>query len=151
MRSARGHARGRLVGGLYGWWRFCMMVVLGFRVPWRVPDPRHSSWCPEKTPRSCNASSGDPPIRDLALSWKHRPLLTTMTIRPHIRAIVTRASTTGRPLAYPLRVHFLSIGPGYVTSNCLPIDLSNTSCYAKKLRTWTVKRWIDGVWSPLAV
>ena len=52
-------------------------VVLGLRVPWRAPDPRHSSWFPEKTPRSCNASWEDPPIRDQVLSCNHRPLLTT--------------------------------------------------------------------------
>lgn len=90
---------------------FRVLVVLGFRVPWRAPDPRHSSWCPEKTPRSCNASSGDPPIRDPALSWKHKPPLTTIAIRLH-----------GRPrvecdlLVYPLRVH--DIGRQWKISVC---------------------------------
>lgn len=74
-------------GGLVDWLVkvFRVLVVLGFRVPWRAPDPRHSSWCPEKTPRSCNASSEDPPIRDPALSWKHKPPLTTIAIRLHRR------------------------------------------------------------------
>lgn len=85
---------------------FRVLVVLGFRVPWRAPDPRHSSWCPEKTPRSCNASSEDPPIRDPALSWKHKPPLTTIAIRLHGR-LHGRVERDLLLCLSPLRVHVI--------------------------------------------
>lgn len=69
--NARGKRGNRDCWPMGGWYNG------GTSVPWRVPDPRHSSWYPEKTPRSCNASSADPPIRDRALSCNHRSLLTT--------------------------------------------------------------------------
>lgn len=114
---------------------FRVLVVLGFRVPWRAPDPRHSSWCPEKTPRSCNASSGDPPIRDPALSWKHKPPLTTIAIRLHGRPCVECDL-----LVYPLRVH--DIGRQWKISVC-----NLKRCWNNEVLTIDKSRGANGIWS----
>lgn len=48
------------------WTKFYVCVCVCLCVPWLVPNRRHSSWCPEKTPLSYNDVLTIPLVPDLA-------------------------------------------------------------------------------------